>query len=195
MKLWKGWTPFPDSGLVPALPCWMELAGSLAVWLPRKVCAVFRLCPLADYYFFYVVWKRSGHVASPSDIAELFYGSSVVPTGSTRRCDGGRWKATDDRRIVYVSFWISYSDLQAAHPSKVISDNEWTPAAAAANKCRLDGTDAPRKRMPFQLSRQEMHRKFFAPSSQAKEDANAANGHGELAQMWSLCVCLRPGLL
>lgn len=160
MKLWKAWTPFPENGLAPALPCWMELAlGSLAGLTSQESLCSFP--SLFTRWFFDLVWKRSGHVASPSDTTELFCGSSVVPTGSNTPVWRGRRKATDDRRIVYVSFWISYSDLQSVHPSKVISDNEWTPAAAAANKCRLDGIDAPRKRMPFQLSRQEMHRKFF----------------------------------
>lgn len=42
------WTPFPDSGLVLTLPCWMELApGSLAAGLPRKVFTVSRLRSVA----------------------------------------------------------------------------------------------------------------------------------------------------
>lgn len=139
---------------------WNWLWALWRVWLPRKVCAVFRLYPLAD--FLTLLKRGAGNVASPSeDSGTFFCGTSLVPTGSNTPVWRGRRKATDDRRIVYVSFWISFRDLQSVHPAKVISDNEWTPAAAAANKCRLVAIDAPRKRMPFQLSRQEMHRKFF----------------------------------
>lgn len=137
------------------------------VGLPRKVCAVFRLCPLADFFLPCLKDERatSSRLPKTAELVFLFYFFFAAPRTSrldqTRRCDGGRRKATDDRRIVYVSFWISFRDLQSVHPAKVISHHEWTPAAAAANKCRLDGIDASRKRMPFQLSRQEMHRKFF----------------------------------
>lgn len=105
--------------------------------------------------------ERAKSLRLPKTEELFFCGTSLVPTGSNTPVWRGRRKATDDRRIVYVSFWISFRDLQSVHPAKVISDNEWTPAAAAANKCLLVAIDAPRKRMPFQLSRQEMHRKFF----------------------------------
>lgn len=146
---------------------WNWLCALWRVWLPRKKFMQFFVFVHSLNLWPCLKEEPAPRLASRRRVAILFFAAarSSGRLGSKTPVWRGRRKATDDRRIVYVSFWISYSDLQSAHPSKVIGDHEWTPAAAAAGQRRLDGPDAPGKRMPFQLSGQEMHRKFFHQNS------------------------------
>lgn len=92
--------PFPDNGLAPALPCWMELAlRSLAgLTSQEKVYAVFRLCSLTE---FLTAFERGAGTSrrSPTQRSYFILRQLGRPDAwdQRRRCDGvdGRPRMTE----------------------------------------------------------------------------------------------------
>lgn len=117
---WKWFDPrrpsgSSDNGLFQTLPCWMELApGSVAAGLPRKL--FYRFPSSHSRSTPDLVLKRSGTPRSILPFCGQFCGLSGIKRAGWKRKEGSRGgKATDDRRIVYVSFWIFHNESLSVH--------------------------------------------------------------------------------
>lgn len=107
-------TLFPNSGLVLALPCWMELAplSSQADGLLSKL-----FLPFSAFARSFTIFKRElGRCAR--FLAPRYprtSGTNYLREGVWGEEGGSRCEATNDRGIVYVPRWISHNELPSVH--------------------------------------------------------------------------------
>lgn len=101
------------------------------------------------------VARVSWHPDIPGRPAQTTY---VKGSGGRRGGVGARPRMTEELFMCLVGFPIT--SYRPCTRNTSIPDNERTPVATAASKCRVDATDTAGKWMPFQPPRKEMHRKF-----------------------------------